>query len=191
MKLHLPPRKFIIGVFSTLVAIAILLSVVPAAYAEGDGPLTPIPGLGRLPNETLVRMHKTEISWYTDQEKLFKKANALSASFTDLIAAETAAQKNVTILQDALIVFNSEVIACREIHNQAGVVIFTLIGFKASGDVRDRLVAGQSLLDGRDTLKDANFRLSLAMADLRKSFNVWRHSFIRGIPRPPTPTPKP
>jgi hypothetical protein len=188
MKLRLPSKKFILSALSALIAVAILLTVAPAAYAEGDGPLTPIPGLGRVPNETLVRMHKTEISWYTDQEKLLKKANDLSVSFADLITWEETAKKNVTILQDALIVFNSELIACREIHNQAGVAIFNLIAFKANGDVWDRLVAGQSLLDGRDSLKDANFRLSQAMEDLRKSFVAWRHTRISGIPAP-TPTP--
>ena len=180
MKLHLPSKKFIVSSFSLLVAVAVLLTVVPAVYADGEGPLTPIPGLGRVPNETLVRMHKQEVGWYNDQEALFKNANTLSAAFAALITAEAKQGKNVAVLQGGLDTFKAEVAASREIHNVAGATIFTLIGFKASGDVRDRLVAGQSLLDGRDSLKEAHFRLIKAMADLRKSFAKWRHTRIVG-----------
>jgi hypothetical protein len=175
MKLCLPSKKFIVSSFSVLVAIAVLLTVVPAVYAEGEGPLTPIPGLGRLPNITLTRMHKQEISWYTDQEALLKDANSLAKTFGDLITAESKAGKDVTILQSGLDTFNAEVTASREIHIVAGNAIFTAIGFNNAGDVRDRLVAGQSILDGRDSLKEAHFRLIKAMADLEKSFAKWRH----------------
>jgi hypothetical protein len=175
MKLCLPSKKFIISSFSVLVAIAVLLSVVPAVYAEGEDPFTPIPGLGRLPNITLTRMHKQEISWFTDQENLLREATTLSKTFADLINSEAKADKNVTILQDGLDTFNVELTASREIHNVAGTAIFTAIGFKSSGDVKDRLVAGQSILDGRDSLKEAHFRLIKAMADLEKSFVKWRH----------------
>jgi len=178
MKLHMPSKKIIISTFSLFVAIAVLLTVVQAVYAEGEGPLTPIPGLGRLPNETLTRMHKQEISWYTDQEALLKEANSLSKTFTALIKAESAAQKNVDILQAGLDTFNAEVTSSREIHIVAGNAIFTAVGFRASGDVYNRLAAGQSILDGRDSLKEAHFRLIKAMADLRKSFVNWRQDRI-------------
>ena len=97
-----------------------------------------------------------------------------------MIDAEKKKGKDVTILQTAFNVFDSELTASQEIHNLAGVVIFNLIGWKANGDVRDRQAAGQSLLEGRTTLNDANFRLTQAMSDLRKSFNKWRASRIRG-----------
>jgi hypothetical protein len=189
MKLRLPSKKFIVSTFSLLVAIAVLLTVVPAVYAEGEGPLTPIPGLGRLPNATLTRMHKQEISWYMDQEALFKKANTLSATFADLIKAEASAGKDVTILQAGLDTFNAEVTASREIHTvAAATAIFTAIGFNNAGEVRDRLVAGQSILDGRESLKESHFRLIKAMADLRKSFTKWRHDRV-GDPHEPYPFP--
>lgn len=194
MKLRLPSKKFIVSSFSLIVAIAVLLTIVPAVSAEGEGPFTPIPGLGRLPNITLTRMHKLEISWYTDQEDLFKQANSLSTDFTDLITAESKAGKNVDILQTALDTFSAELTACREIHLAAGTAIFTSVGFRDSGDVKDRLAAGQSILNGRDGLKDANFRLSQAMYDLHKSFTKWRQSRINAHPLPtplPTRTPKP
>jgi len=175
MKLSLPSKKFILSSFSLLVAIAILLTVVPTVYAEGEGPLTPIPGLGRLPNATLVRMHKLEISWYNDQTALLKKSEQLAAKFADLIKSEASEGKDITILQTALDTFNVEVTASREIHAVAATAIFTAVGYRADGGVKDRLVAGQSLLDGRDSLKEANFRLMQAIADLKKSFVKWRH----------------
>jgi hypothetical protein len=175
MKPSLPSRKIFVSVFSLLVAIAVLLTVVPAVYAEGEGPLTPIPGLGRLPNETLTRMHKQEISWYTDQEALFRKAHTLSTAFEDLITLEIKSGADVTILQAGLDTFNAEVAASREIHIVAGNAIFTAIGFRNSGEVKDRLAAGRSILDGRASLKESHFRLIKAMEDLRKSFSKWRH----------------
>jgi hypothetical protein len=175
MKLHLPSKKFIVSSFSLLVAIAVLLTVVPKVYAEGEGPLTPIPGLGRVPNTTLVRMHKQEVSWYNDQEALFRQANNLSAAFADLIAGQTSAGFDVSGLQAGLDAFKVEIAASREIHNVAGTAIFNLIAFKESGNVGDRLAAGQSLLDGRASLKESHFRLIDAMKVLRKSFDKWRH----------------
>jgi hypothetical protein len=171
--------KNLIRVVSILIAVAVMLSIVPAAYAEGEGPLTPIPGLGRLPNATLVLMHKKVGGWLIDQEALFADASSLSASFQTLIDAEAKAGKNVTSLQDALITFDSELITSREINTLAGITIFSLTGWKADGNVRERLAAGQSLLDGRVQLKDANFRLTNAMATLRKSFVLWRAARIK------------
>jgi hypothetical protein len=179
MKLHLPSKKFIVSSFSLIVAIAVLLTVVPTVYAEDEGPLTPIPGLGRVPNVTLVRMHKQEIGWYTDQETMFRQANTLAATFADLIAAQASGGKDVSGLQTGLDSFKAEVAASREIHLVAGTAIFNLIAFKESGNVGDRLAAGQSLLDGRTSLKEANFRLTRAMAVLRKAFDKWRHDRMR------------
>jgi hypothetical protein len=174
MKMCLPSKKYFVGVLSILIVISILATVVPAAYAEGTGPLSPIVGLGRPSNDTLIRMHKLEGSWFNDQDALLKKANQLSVSFQALIDAESKAGKVVTSLQDAESVFDSEVIASTQIHAEAGAIIYSLVGWNGAGDVRDRAAAGQSLLDGRDKLKDANFRLTYAMDTLQKSFVSWR-----------------
>lgn len=179
MKLRLPSKKLIIGMLSILITAAILLSVVPSAYAEGTGPLTAIPGLGRPSNETLMRMHSKEGSWLRDMESLFTKSNQLSGAFQSLIDAEAKEGKNVTILTDALTTFDSEVTASREIHTLAGANILNLVGWKANGDVRDRLAAGISLLDGRAGLRDANFRLTTAIENLSKGFAKWRTARIR------------
>jgi len=191
MKLRLPSKRFVLSMFSALIAIAILLSVVPAVYAEGDEPLTPIPGLGRLPNATLISMHKKEGAWFNDQDAQLKDADRLGAAFQKLIDAEAKEGKNVSILQEGLATFQAEVTACREIHAVAGNIVFSIVGFKVNGDVRDRLAAGQTLLDGRASLKDAHFRLTDAMLNLRKSFASWRHTRVSGIPLYGTSTPGP
>ena len=189
MNMRLPSKKFLVGVFSFLAAIAILLTVVPAAYAEGSGPLSPIPGLGRIPNEALIRMHQQEGGWFNDQDALLKKASQLSVTFQALIDAEAKAGKNVSILQDALAAFDAELSASKDIHGQAGNIIFSLVGWRSTGDIKDRLAAGQSLLDGRAALQDANFRLTRAMPALEKGFNNWRASRIN--PNRPTGVPAP
>ena len=184
MKKFLQSRMFIVGVLSILIALAVLVSAVPAAYAEGNGPLTQIPGLGRPSNDTLMRMHNKEIGWLKDQESMFFVANRLLKTFQAVIDAESKAGKDVTILVEAYAVFNSELEASRQINTQAGVTILNLTGWKASGDVRDRLAAGQSILDGRVQLKDASFRLTQAIADLRKGFSKWRATRIHNNVRP-------
>ena len=185
MKLRLPSKKFMLGSFSVLIAIAIVLTVVPAVYAEGEGPLTPIPGLGRPNNATLIKMHKAEGSWYNDQDALLKKADALAAAYQEMINAQAAAGKNVSILQEGLDTFNSEIAACREIHLVAATSIYSTVGFKVNGDVRDRLAAGQQLIDGRASLADAHHRLIVAMADLRRNFAKWRHTRVQAPYRYP------
>ena len=190
MKLRYPSRKFIFSSLSILIAIAILLTVVPAAYAEGDTPLSPIPGFGRPNNNTLIRMHKQEGSWYVEQENLIKQADTLSANFQTLIDAQKKAGKDVSTLESGLAAFQSELFAVREIHLLAGSIIYSLVGFKANGDVRDRLAAGQSLTDGRATLKDAHVRLNMALMALTRSYKSWRHArIINPVYKTPTPIP--
>jgi hypothetical protein len=191
MKLRLPSKKFLLSSFSILIAITILMSVVPAAYAEGSDPLSPIPGLGRISNNTLIHMHKKEGTWFNEQDDLLKQADALGKTFQQLIDAEAKQGKNVSILQDGLATFEAEVTASREIHLVAGASIFSLVGFKVNGDVRDRLAAGETLLSGHASLREAHVRLTMAMKALRKSFVLWRNSRVQGIPLPPTKTPVP
>jgi len=178
MNMRLPSKKFFVGMVSILAAIAILFTIVPAAYAEGTSPFSPIPGLGRINNDTLIRMHKQEGGWFNDQDSLLKEASQLSDSFQKVIDAESKANKNVSILVDALATFDAELLASKEIHGQAGNIIFSLVGWRSTGDVMDRLAAGQSLLDGRAALQDANFRLTRAMPALERAFNSWRASRI-------------
>jgi hypothetical protein len=193
MKLRLPSKKFILSSLSILIAIAILLTVVPAAYAEGSDPLSRIPGLGRISNNTLILMHKKEGNWFNEQDAVLRQADSLAKTFQKLIDAEAKQGKDVSSLQNGLATFESELIACKEIHLVAGASIFSLVGFKVNGDVRDRLAAGESLLTGHASLKDAHVRLSIAMDDLSRSYTQWRHARIAN-PRPiiePTPTKKP
>lgn len=175
MKLHLPSKKFILSSFSALIALVLLLTVVPTVSAEDEGPLTPIPGLGRIPNATLVRMHKQLGGWYGDQEDLLKKASTLSARYQDLITAN-AAQQHADILQEGLATFNAEIEASRQIHLVAGASIYSLVGFKANGDVRDRLAAGQQIIEGLASLREANHRLTIAMSALKKNFAQYRQA---------------
>ena len=116
MKLRLPPKKFILSSFSILIAIAVLLTVVPAVYAEGSGPLSPIPGLGRISNNTLILMHKKEGNWFNEQEALLKQADSLAKTFQELIDAEAKQGKDVSTLQNGLAAFEAELVPCREIH---------------------------------------------------------------------------
>ena len=178
MKLLLPTKKFILSSFSVLIAVAVLLTVVPVVYAESSDPLTPIPGLGKVNNNTLIRMHKSEGTWFNDQETLLKQADALGVTFQSLIDAEAKQNKNVSILQAGLAAFQSEVAICREIHLVAGASVFSTVGFKVNGDVRERFAAGQSLISGHDSLKEAHLRLSIALTELSRSYASWRHSRI-------------
>ena len=189
MKLRLPPKKFILSSFSILIAIAVLLTVVPAAYAEGSAPLSPIPGLGRISDNTLIMMHKKEATWFNEQEALLKQADSLAKTFQQLIDAEAKQGKDVSTLKGGLAAFEAELVPCREIHLLAGASIFSLVGFKVNGNVRDRLAAGQSLLDGHASLKDAHVRLTMAMTDLHRSYARWRHGRISGLPLQPTAYP--
>ena len=191
MNMRLPSKKSLAGIISAVIVIAVLAMVVPAVSAEGTGPLTPIPGLGRLSNLTLVHMHTMESGWYNDQNALLQKADKLDVSFQALITTETKTGKDVSSLQDALATYENELTASKAIHAQAAVIIFGLAGWKGgNGDVKDRLAAGQSLLDGRDALADANFRLNNGMKVLEKSFVTYRAKYIHGVPvKFPTPTP--
>ncbi len=180
MNMRLTSKIWTIGMLSVLIAVAVLLCLAPSASAEGSGPTTVIPGLGRPSNDTLIRMHNSEAGWLRDMESTFTEAGKLSSTFQGMIDALAGDNKDVTSLKSALVTFDSEVIASRAIHTRAGADILNLVGWKANGDVRDRLAAGISLLDGRAGLKDVNFRLSFAIEVLNKAFVKWRAARING-----------
>ena len=122
-------------------------------------------------------------------EALFVKANALSSNFQTLIDAENKKGRNTTDLVNALAFFDNEITASRAIHTDAGAIIYSKAGWLGTGGVADRLAAGQSLLDGRATLRDANFRLNNGMDVLQRAFAKWRGAIIATIHIPATPTP--
>jgi hypothetical protein len=185
MKLKLPSRKFIVGILSVFIALAVAWTLIPtASVSAGDeGPLTPIPGLGRPSNLVLIRMHKQLGGWYNDQDALIKKADQLAQRYDELVTA-SAAQQHADILQEGLGTFKAEVEAVRQIHLVAAGSIYSLTGFKSNGDVRDRLAAGIQIQDGLASLREANHRLDEAMRQLRKNFAQYLHARRPAADRP-------
>ena len=174
-KIEFPANKIIAGIFSLLVVLAVLMSVVPA-FAEGSGPMTVIPGLGRISNPTLTRMHQSEIGWFNDQAALFQEADQLTATFQSLIDAQDKKKHDTTVLKVALNDYENKLVSARLAQTGGASIIFSLDGFKVDGSVRDPLAAGQTVLDGRVALNDVRVRLNSAMDTLSTSFKKWRNT---------------
>jgi hypothetical protein len=171
-----PKSKKIILFIVSLLAVFSLLAVLPtpAAYATKDGPFTPIPGLGRVPDATLSHMILRLRAWNESQTTIFRDADKLAKDFQSLIDVGKKKKKNVTELETALADFNAEMTVAQGVYKNASKVLVANAGFNSTFNVTDRQAAGQTFLAAREYLRDTHFRLVNAMYNLTKAYKHYR-----------------
>lgn len=175
-----PKTKKVILFIVSILAVFSLLAVLPtpAAYAGDDGPFTPIPGLGRVPNATLRHMLIRLRGWRDSQTTIFRDANKLATNFQAFIDVEKGKKRDVTELEAALSTFNAEITVAQGVYNNANKLLIANSGFDATFNVTDRQAAAQTFLNTRDYLRDTHFRLVTAMANLKKAYKHFRGTVV-------------
>jgi hypothetical protein len=175
MHIHPKSKKIMLFIASLLAVFSLLAALpTPAAYATKDGPFTPIPGLGRVPDATLSHMLLRLRAWNESQTTIFRDADKLAKNFQSLIDVEKKKKRDVTELETALNTFNTEMTVAQGVYKNASKVLIANAGFNSSFNVTDRQAAGKTFLDARDYLRDTHFRLVTAMNNLTKAYKHFR-----------------
>lgn len=124
--------------------------------------------------EALSKAFKTEQKWLTNQAQAITKADQAAAEIQQLIEKASAEGLDVTLLQEALSVFNGEMAAVRAEHQRASDILAAHNGFDAEGNVIDQQPARVTVLDAKQALWKAHVTLSQAARNLHQAAREWR-----------------
>ena len=163
---------------SLSVAGMVLAGVVatPASTALAQ-PATPPAGQSQslqARDERLERWYEREQAWLSLQQEYLNKMNEVASKVQQFITTQQSKGKDVSALQAALDTFKLQTATAQSAHNTAASVLGTHNGFGANGQVVDANQARLTLIDARQSLRDAHYMMLQAAHDLRAAFRAWR-----------------
>ena len=150
----------------------------PASTALAQ-PATPPAGQSRLAkarDERLERWYQREQAWLSLQQVHLNTMNEVANKVQQFITTQQSKGKDVSALQAALDTFKSQIASAQSAHNTAASVLSAHQGFGADGQVVDADQARQTLIDARQSLRDAHRIMLQAAHDLRTAFREWREA---------------
>jgi hypothetical protein len=124
--------------------------------------------------EALSKAFKAEQKWLGNQQQAINKADQAALQIRQLIDKASAEGLDVTILQNALAAFNSEMAAVKSGHQTAADILAAHNGFDDDGSVTDQQSARVTVLDARQALSKAHVTMTQAVRDLRQAARDWR-----------------
>ena len=167
----------------SIVALAFTaFAAAPAGVAFADTP-TPTPKPGQAARTArLEKEYQREQEWLTRQQANLTKANVLVTKVQNFINVQNAAGKDTTALQQALAVFQQQLITAQAAHHTAATILSNHAGFDANGKVTDAAQARQTLLDARQSLRDARRTLMQGTRDLHRAIKEYRAANKKSVP---------
>jgi hypothetical protein len=135
---------------------------------------TPNPQAGQRADKNMAFTLQREQNVLQRQQLHLTRAAQVAAKAQDLIGKAQAKGTNVDDLVKVLADFNAKLADSQKSHDQAGSILSAKNGFDGSGNVTDRTAAHQTLVDGRDNLRQAHLTLTSATLGLRTAVQNWR-----------------
>jgi hypothetical protein len=183
-------QKVIAGLSVSGLVLAVIIAAIPAtsAYAApGTPPAQDQAAETR--NARLEQAYQREQEWLSQQQDNLNKMNTVVVDkVQQFITTQQGKGKDVTALQAALATFKSQIVTAQSSHTTAANVLGTHLGFDANGKVTDAAQARQTLLDARQSLRDAHNVMRQAVLDLHRTIRQWRQ--VNGVKAAqPTATP--
>lgn len=179
MLLNLQFKKFIVPLIALTMAIMLIVITASPAFADDSEPAKPLPGLGKISNESLRGMLLRERSWYDSQAVIFREAYDLADWVQSYITWQKEKGRDVTALENALTAFYSELVTADLVHQETAKILGANGGFNAYFNVIDRPSAGRTVLEARSSLKDTHFKIYFAVQQLKKDYHAWRRWMLR------------
>lgn len=124
--------------------------------------------------EALTKAFKAEQRWLSNQAQAITKSDQAAAEIQQLIEKAAAEGLDVSLLQNALATFNSEMLTVKSGHQTAADILAAHNGFDADGNVTDQQSARVTVLDARQALWKAHVTLSQAARNLHQAAREWR-----------------
>lgn len=191
--------KVVAGTVAIAIAAVSLLAMPTATYAQGTNPpTTPTPTTPAKPDKDKAKENQGKAF-----EKLYErvkknlaemkahlaKANEVVTKAQETIAEAKSKGKDTTKAEAASVTFKSEVAKAQASYDAAQKLFDTHPGFDGSGNVTDRELAKQTVLDLSKSLRDAQQTLAKATREFQKAAKQIRSENKDKVK--PTATPKP
>lgn len=177
MRLNLLSKKVIGIAFSLIVITALLSQPTTTAYANDPYLDSNIP-TSAMTDKDIEAMNRHEIAWLLRQNQVFRDMYQLETDFQSLIDVQVKKRGEVPVLDIALGTFDTALVIAQGVQDQAAKVIGAQYGFDAQGHVTNRDAALQTVMDARYNLRDAHFRLVVAVRALHRSYADWHYKII-------------
>jgi hypothetical protein len=165
----------LLSITGIVAALVMALAAAPAGIAYADA-ATPPAKLSQARDNRLERWYQREQDWLTQQQDNLNKANTIVTKVQAFIAAQEANGKDVTALQTALAAFQQQIANAQAAHSTAASILSAHAGFDANGHVTDATQAHQTLMNGRQSLRDAHLMIKQAVLDLHRAIRDWRQA---------------
>jgi hypothetical protein len=170
----------VLGIAAVLIVMVVAaLSLQPATVAYATDPYldTSVPS-AKMTDKDIEAMFKHEVAWMTSQKQVFSDAYELSIDFQALIDLQVKKKRDSAELDVFMSTFDTALLDAQSVHDAAAKVIGTWWGFDAQGHVTNRTAALQTVTDARYYLRDAHYRLRVAIHALHRSYADWHYKII-------------
>ena len=142
--------------------------------ATGVVAATPKAQAGQRADKTMAFNLQREQNVLQRQQLHLTRASQVATKAQELIAKAQGNGVNVDALVKALADFNTKLSEAQKSHDQAASILNAKTGFDGSGNVTDPKAAHQTLLAGRDALRQTHLSLSSGVLTLRTAVQNWR-----------------
>ncbi len=121
------------------------------------------------------------------QQSNLDKTGATVTRVQTLIDNAKARGEDTSALEAALATFQTQVSSARSAHATAAGILSNHEGFNPNGKVTDVTAAKQTVLDARQSLKEAADILTQAVRDLKTAVQAWRDAHPQAVPSTAVP----
>ena len=158
-----------------LIALMAGLALAPAGSAFADQATPPAKPDGQAARDArLEKVYQREQDWLNKQTDHLSKATDVVTKIQTFITNQNAKGKDTSALQAALTVFQQQLATAQSSHATAAGILGTHNGFDANGQVTDPALAHQTLVDARQSLRDAHSTLRQGVLDLHRVLKAYR-----------------
>ena len=164
-----------------IIALLVCSTLALTAFTPFTGPqatgvvaATPKPQAGQRADKNMALNLQREQNVLQRQQLHLTRATQVAAKAQELITKAQGNGVNVDDLVKALAGFNAKLADAQKSHDQAASILNTKTGFDGSGNVIDPKAAHQTLLNGRDALRQTRLSLANGVLTLRTAVQNWR-----------------
>jgi len=157
-----------------LIALIAGLALAPTGSAYADSATPPAANDKAARDARLEKVYQREQNWLNQQAGNLSKAAEAVTKVQTFIAGQNAKGKDTSALQAALTVFQQQLATAQSSHATAASVLGTHNGFDANGHMTDPVAAHQTLIDARQSLRDAHNTLRQGVLDLHRALKAYR-----------------
>ena len=159
-----------------LIALIAGLALAPTGSAYADSATPPAANDKAARDARLEKVYQREQDWLNKQTANLSKAAEAVTKVRTFIADQNAKGKDTSALQAALTVFQQQLATAQSSHATAAGILDTHNGFDANRHVTNPVSAHQTLIDARQSLRDAHGILRQGVLDLHRALKAYRNA---------------